>query len=287
MSYRRDSRGGSAKNNQVMSRTSHLIQNTISFAKEQSAWSMSKDIFTVDAFSEVAFKGNPAAVVLLNADDEISDRVLQAIAEELNLSETAFVRPIAGGDATGEYSLRWFTPTNEVPLCGHATLASAHALFSHPSRGVSLPRILRFDTHSGQLTVERLLDGDLCMVLPLNAPTACSHSTCGPKPYFFAFPFDRHLRLTTHLQHNHLFCRYFLTSSIAAGGYPVLATSVSLSAKKLIVHIDASVHQLRSLSPDVAALHASHDGSLFKGVIVTIAGGKTALSQPSCVCAHI
>lgn len=287
MSYRQDSRGGSAKNNQVMSRTSHLIQNTISFAKEQSAWSMSKDIFTVDAFSEVAFKGNPAAVVLLNADDEISDRVLQAIAEELNLSETAFVRPIAGGDATGEYSLRWFTPTNEVPLCGHATLASAHALFSHPSRGVSLPRILRFDTHSGQLTVERLLDGDLCMVLPLNAPTACSHSTCGPKPYFFAFPFDRHLRLTTHLQHNHLFCRYFLTSSIAAGGYPVLATSVSLSAKKLIVHIDASVHQLRSLSPDVAALHASHDGSLFKGVIVTIAGGKTALSQPSCVCAHI
>lgn len=150
---------------------------------------MSKDIFTVDAFSEVAFKGNPAAVVLLHADDELSDTVLQAIAEELNLSETAFVRPIAGGDATGEYSLRWFTPTNEVPLCGHATLASAHALFSHPSRGLSLPRILRFDTHSGQLTVERLLDGDLCMVLPLNAPTACSHSTCGPEPCFFEFTF--------------------------------------------------------------------------------------------------
>ena len=66
-----------------------------------------------------------------------------------------------------------------------------------------------------------------------------------------------------------------------------MATSLSLSAKKLIVHIDASVHQLRSLSPDVAALHASHDGSLFKGVIVTIAGGKTALPQPSSDCLYV
>jgi len=141
---------------------------------------MSKDLFTVDAFSDVPFKGNPAAVVLLHADDEISDTVLQAIAAELNLSESAFVRPLAGGDAAGEYSLRWFTPTNEVPLCGHATLASAHALFSHPVRGALLPRMLRFNTLSGQLTVERLTDGDLCMVLPLNAPTACSQSVCAP-----------------------------------------------------------------------------------------------------------
>ena len=140
--------------------------------------SMSKDLFTIDAFSEVPFRGNPAAVVLLHADDEISDSVLQAIAEEVNLSETAFVRPIGGGDASGEYSLRWFTPTNEVPLCGHATLASAHALFSHPSRSASLPRVLRFNTLSGQLTVERLPDGDLCMVLPLNTPVTCSETAC-------------------------------------------------------------------------------------------------------------
>ena len=139
---------------------------------------MSKDLFTVDAFSEVPFKGNPAAVVLLHADDEISNAVLQTIAEELNLSETAFVRPVAGGDASGEYNLRWFTPTNEVPLCGHATLASAHALFNHPSRGASLPRLLRFNTLSGQLTVERLADGHLSMVLPLNPPVACSQTAC-------------------------------------------------------------------------------------------------------------
>jgi PhzF family phenazine biosynthesis protein len=139
---------------------------------------MSKNLFTIDAFSEVPFKGNPAAVILMDADDDISDSILQSIAEEVNLSETAFVRPVAGGDASGEYNLRWFTPTNEVPLCGHATLASAHALFSHPSRAASLPRILRFNTLSGELTVERLPDGDLCMVLPLNAPAACSNNSC-------------------------------------------------------------------------------------------------------------
>jgi hypothetical protein len=139
---------------------------------------MHKDLFTVDAFTEVPFKGNPAAVVLLDAGDELTDTNLQAIAEELNLSETAFVRAAAGGDASGEYGLRWFTPTNEVPLCGHATLASAHALFSHASRGALLPRLLRFNTLSGQLTVERLPDGDLCMVLPLNAPATCSENAC-------------------------------------------------------------------------------------------------------------
>ena len=143
---------------------------------------MSRDLFIVDAFSEVPFKGNPAAVVLLRSDDEISDIVLQAIAAELNLSETAFVRPISGGAASGDYGLRWFTPTNEVPLCGHATMASAHALFSHPVLGTSLPRMLRFSTLSGQLTVERLLDGDLCMVLPLHIPVACGQSTYVTQP---------------------------------------------------------------------------------------------------------
>jgi predicted PhzF superfamily epimerase YddE/YHI9 len=158
-----------------------------------------RDLLTVDAFSEVPFKGNPAAVVLLHAHDEISDAVLQAIAEELNLSETAFVRPIAGGDTSGEYSLRWFTPTNEVPLCGHATLASAHSLFSHPSRGASLPRILRFSTLSGQLTVERLSDGDLCMVLPLNTPAVCSQVAYGFLAPLYIFYFHACFHQNTEL----------------------------------------------------------------------------------------
>lgn len=103
----------------------------------------------VDAFTSHAFSGNPAAVCFLESA-EPSDAQLQAIAAEMNLSETAFVRALDA--AAGSYSLRWFTPTVEVNLCGHATLATAWALFSE--RGVAVPRLC-FHTLSGPLTVER------------------------------------------------------------------------------------------------------------------------------------
>lgn len=100
----------------------------------------------VDAFAHAPFTGNPAAVMPLDA--WLDDATLQAIAAENNLSETAFTMP-AQGDA--DYALRWFTPTVEVKLCGHATLASAHVLM----KGTSI----RFRTrHAGILTVTR--DGD-------------------------------------------------------------------------------------------------------------------------------
>jgi PhzF family phenazine biosynthesis protein len=79
-------------------------------------------IFQIDAFTDEAFKGNPAGVCLLD-DTEPDVRWMQNVAAEMNLSETAFVR--REGD---EWALRWFTPTVEVDLCGHATLATAHAL---------------------------------------------------------------------------------------------------------------------------------------------------------------
>src|SRR5471030_854484 len=79
-------------------------------------------IYQVDAFTDRIFAGNPAAVVPLV--DWLPDATLQAIAAENNLSETAFL--VRNGDA---YALRWFTPTIEVDLCGHATLASAHVVF--------------------------------------------------------------------------------------------------------------------------------------------------------------
>ena len=79
-------------------------------------------LFQVDAFTSTPFAGNPAAVCILDAWQ--SDATLQAIAAENNLSETAFV--VARSD--GSWDLRWFTPTVEVALCGHATLASAHVL---------------------------------------------------------------------------------------------------------------------------------------------------------------
>jgi len=102
-------------------------------------------IFHVDAFTTRPFAGNPAAVLLFDRFPE--DAVLQAIAAENNLSETAFLVP-EGGD----YRLRWFTPNTEVPLCGHATLASAAVVMERlePRRGAVV-----FQSASGPLTVER------------------------------------------------------------------------------------------------------------------------------------
>jgi PhzF family phenazine biosynthesis protein len=82
-------------------------------------------LFQVDAFTDAPLAGNPAAVVLLDAPAD--ERWMQAVAAEMNLSETAFTRPLVSSGGT--YELRWFTPTVEVDLCGHATLASAHVLF--------------------------------------------------------------------------------------------------------------------------------------------------------------
>jgi PhzF family phenazine biosynthesis protein len=106
-------------------------------------------LLQVDAFTSAAFKGNPAAVLFM--DGARDDRWMANIAAEMNLAETAFLSPRDDG-----WSLRWFTPTVEVDLCGHATLASAHAIWSEKISGDDL---LRFHTRSGVLTAKR--DGDL------------------------------------------------------------------------------------------------------------------------------
>ncbi len=107
---------------------------------------MSLSIIHVDAFTDRPFAGNPAAVCLLPASGD--DRWMQRVAQEMNLPETAFLYPQDDG-----YNLRWFTPTVEVDLCGHATLASAHALWE----GRHLPQDAeaRFHTRSGLLTARR------------------------------------------------------------------------------------------------------------------------------------
>ncbi len=107
---------------------------------------MTLPLFHVDAFTSEPFGGNPAAVCLLpNARD---DEWMQRVAAEMNLSETAFLVRRADG-----FDLRWFTPSVEVDLCGHATLASAHALWQ---TGALPPgQIARFHTRSGVLTAER------------------------------------------------------------------------------------------------------------------------------------
>jgi PhzF family phenazine biosynthesis protein len=103
-------------------------------------------MFIVDAFTSRPFAGNPAAVCLLS--EAAADSWMQQVASEMNLSETAFLLPEQDG-----YRLRWFTPTVEVKLCGHATLASAHVLWEAERLASSQPA--RFYTRSGLLTVER------------------------------------------------------------------------------------------------------------------------------------
>ena len=115
--------------------------------------------FQIDAFASEAFKGNQACVMPL--DDFLPDETLQAIAAENNVAETAFIVP-AG---EGVWKLRWFTPEIEVPLCGHATLAAAHVLFSH--QGFTGDEVA-FDTvKSGRLSVKRASTGGYEMDFPV------------------------------------------------------------------------------------------------------------------------
>lgn len=122
--------------------------------------------YQVDAFATHAFEGNPAAVCPLESWP--SDDLLQSIAEENNLAETAFFVPSDRG-----FSLRWFTPTKEVDLCGHATLATAHIIFE--KMGYPEPTIV-FETRGGELTVRRDED-HLEMDFPSRPPTPCTAPT--------------------------------------------------------------------------------------------------------------
>ena len=121
-------------------------------------------LFQVDAFTAVPFGGNPAAVCLL--PQELPEALLQAIAAENNLSETAFLLPQGSEGEVPHYGLRWFTPTTEVDLCGHATLAGAYVLLTevHPEA-----QEVTFSTRSGRLSVRR--QGErLAMDFPAQAP---------------------------------------------------------------------------------------------------------------------
>lgn len=117
---------------------------------------MPHPITIVDAFTDQPFSGNPAGIVLLQEAAPVA--WMQAVAAEVNLAETAFLVPRADGD----HDLRWFTPTVEVDLCGHATLASAHVLGgSH-----------RFHTRSGVLICEVAADGSITLDLPATTVVA-------------------------------------------------------------------------------------------------------------------
>ncbi|MEL6674141.1 MAG: PhzF family phenazine biosynthesis protein [Bacteroidota bacterium] len=120
------------------------------------------DLYQVDAFTDHVFGGNPAAVCPL--ESWLPDDVLQKIAIENNLAETAFFVPVENG-----YHLRWFTPGFEIDLCGHATLGTAHVLWQHLA---AQEEELRFETRSGTLLVKKAGDQYL-MDFPSRPPEAC------------------------------------------------------------------------------------------------------------------
>jgi PhzF family phenazine biosynthesis protein len=126
---------------------------------------MKLKLWQIDAFASRPFEGNPAAVVPL--EEWLPDETLQAIALENNLSETAYFFP----EGDGLYALRWFTPTAEVDLCGHATMASAWLVFNELAPALDK---VAFSTRSGILNVTRGSDDLLSMSLPSNPVTPLS-----------------------------------------------------------------------------------------------------------------
>ncbi|GAA0327257.1 PhzF family phenazine biosynthesis protein [Streptomyces polychromogenes] len=119
----------------------------------------------IDAFTDRPFHGNPAGVLLLDGPFP-PDAWLQQVAAEVNLSETAFAHPLPpGGDA--DWALRWFTPAAEVDMCGHATLATAHAL---ATAGLA-EGLIRFTARCGILTAEVAEDGTVTMDFPTSSLT--------------------------------------------------------------------------------------------------------------------
>ncbi|XP_077420739.1 phenazine biosynthesis-like domain-containing protein 1 [Vanacampus margaritifer] len=198
-------------------------------------------IFIVDAFTNLPFKGNPAAVCLLK--QELCDELYQKIAAEMNLSETVFITTVEPSEdftKGSRFRLRWFTPTTEVNLCGHATLASAAVLFKHKQ---NVNSAVVFETRSGDLSVVQQGE-DLVMDFPLNPPTKQA---------------PEHFRDLI---------------KAAVGDHPVQDVYLSSNTKKLLLRLadtcDRSV--LRSLRVNPEALLSSEKSGRVKGLIVTMKG---------------
>lgn len=189
-------------------------------------------LFQVDAFTSVPFTGNPAAVCLLEQFPH--PETMKKIAMEMNLSETAFVVPTNGSgfDTADRFSIRWFTPTVEVPLCGHATLAASHILFHE----VKTPRKeITFDSASGPLTAKVSGEG-ITLDFPINPP----QPAISPVEVFAAMGIEEEMDV-----------------------------QIARQALMLLVRIKDE-DTLRALSPDFAAmLRADRGAEKYEGVIVT------------------
>ena len=183
--------------------------------------SMGIKLIQVDAFTDEAFKGNPAAVCFLTEPKDES--WMRAVAREMNLSETAFLLRREGG-----FSLRWFTPAMEVDLCGHATLASAHALWEGGMAPPSEP--IRFHTRSGLLIATKReemieLDFPATPESPCDAPPGLSQALGAEPLYMGRSAFDDLVLLKDEGAVRHLRPDMGLLKKITARG--IIATALS------------------------------------------------------------
>ncbi|XP_026234303.1 phenazine biosynthesis-like domain-containing protein 1 [Anabas testudineus] len=198
-------------------------------------------VFTIDAFTNLPFKGNPAAVCPLM--HELSVDLYQKIAAEMNLSETAFITRTNPSDSftTGSrFHLRWFTPTTEINLCGHATLASAAVLFQFKK---NINPVLVFETRSGDLSVTRQGESYV-MDFPLNPP----------------------------IKENPNDFKDVIKATV--GNHPVQDVHLCHNTKKLVVRLADSCDRsaLTGLKVDPVALQNSDRTGRIRGVIVTMIG---------------
>ncbi|NXY89388.1 PBLD protein, partial [Alcedo cyanopectus] len=202
-------------------------------------------VFTVDAFTNRPFSGNPAAVCLL--ENYLDEDLHKKIAAEMNLSETAFIRKLHPGDdftKSSCFGLRWFTPTNEVPLCGHATLASAAVLF-HIQKNTN--SVLTFVTLSGELKA-RLVEDHIVLDLPL----------------YLTYP-----------QVSQIFIHYRLSRKAAVGDLTVQDLRYSPDTKKLLVRLSDAYERwsvLEELQVNAQLFLSAEKTGKVKGLILTLKG---------------
>jgi PhzF family phenazine biosynthesis protein len=190
-------------------------------------------LYIVDAFTGERFGGNPASVCL--AESELPEPLMQAIAAEMNHSETAFVRSLEDTpEASTRFSLRWFTPKVEVPLCGHATLATSAVIFREIG---NRSQTIYFETKSGRLPVRR--EGTrIALDFPAAAgsPTEVAPEVCA-----------------------------------ALGVREVKAASYVRGGRNLLLEV-GSEPEVRNLAPDFVRLRSSRGEAGFLGVNVTARG---------------
>ena len=186
------------------------------------------DFYQLAAFTETPFKGNPAAICMIPTD--LPEELYLSISSEMNLSETAFMEKTE----PGAYTLRWFTPVREVPLCGHATLAAASLLFEH----LKIPeKRIRFDTAAGSLYAEYTSEGVL-MDFPSNPP----HSVEPMNDVLDALGVDTWVDV-----------------------------QYSPGNQKLMIHLN-SAETLHSVEPDFTALRNAENPLEWRGTMITAPG---------------